>query len=191
MKFKSTYTVGLCQKTGGTDVLMVHLATEPTEKEREWLVSEYKQKIIEIYDAKEKRTYTANSYMWVLLGKISEKLTIPKGDVYVKMLKRFGECTSVIVKSEALDQLNRNWNATNTSVEHDDPLTEVVQEYLKKGVKWSEVLCYFGSSGYNKQEFKKLLDGVISECGLLDIETMAPAEIDNLIEKMEMRHVTG
>jgi hypothetical protein len=185
MKFKSTYKIGICQKTGSVDVLMVHLATEPTEKEREWLISEDKPKVIEIYDPKEKRTYTANSYMWVLLGKLSEKLTIPKGDVYVKMLKRFGESTSVIVKSEALDQLSRNWNASNTSVEHTEPLTEVIKEYAKNGVKWSEVLCYFGSSGYNRQEFKKLLDGVISECQLLEIEVLPNAEIQRLIEQMD------
>ena len=45
---------------------------------------------VEIKEKKEKRSREANAYAWVLLDKISEKLHIPKEDIYRDLIKNIG-----------------------------------------------------------------------------------------------------
>lgn len=140
---------------------------------------------IEIKKQNDNRSLSANSYLWVLLGKLSNALTIPKGDLYIKMIKRYGVFTSFAIQAEAVKELFKHWDSANTSVEHVESLCEVTSGFVSKGVKWVEVTCHFGISDYSKEEFSKVLNGVISECELMGVETMTPNEIERLMQNYQ------
>jgi len=145
------------------------------------IVSKEGLKAIEIKQHREKRSITANSYMHVLIAELAKILTIPKGDLYVKMIKRYGSFTQFAIKQEAVTELIKQWDDANTSVEHTESLCEVTNSFMSKNVRWVEVTCHFGSSGYDKLTFSKLLQGIISECDLVGVNVMTPNEINGLM----------
>jgi len=136
---------------------------------------------IEVKEYKGNRSLSANGYLWILLDQLSKKINIPKGDMYIKMIRRYGVFDQVIIKDEALTELIRKWDNANTSVEHVESLCEITKTFRKGPQVWHEVTCHNGSSGYDSKQFSRLLEGVISECELIGIDTMTPDEIEKLM----------
>ena len=56
---------------------------------------------------------------------------------------------------------------------------------IKSNDKFSAYLVLKGSSEYNSKEMATLLDGVISECKELEIETRPKEEIESMLKEME------
>lgn len=121
---------------------------------------------------RKRRSLNANSYLWVLLGKMADVLRADKWDIYLKMLKRYGKYTYIVVKPNVVDAVKKQWR----EVEELGPINLNGQEGI-------QLLCYFGSSTYNGLEMAVLIDGVISEAKDLDIETLPPDQITQMKEQ--------
>lgn len=121
---------------------------------------------------REKRSLDANAYLWVLLGKIATVLRADKWDIYLKMLKRYGKYTYIVVKPSVVDAVKKQWREV-----------EELGEISVNGQTGIQLLCYFGSSTYDTQEMAVLIDGVIGEAQELEIETLPPAEIRRMKEQ--------
>lgn len=120
---------------------------------------------IEIKKHREKRSLDANAYLWVLIGKIADKLTIPKDEAYLNALKRYGQGGVVKVKDKDVDDLKRMFK-------YIEPLDELKEENAQYFRFW------VGSSAYNTDEMSKLLDGVIEDAKQIGgIETATPREL--------------
>lgn len=114
-----------------------------------------------------KRSLNANAYFWELLGRMADVLGTDKDEVYLTMLGRYGVYTHVIVKPEAVEAVKREWRAVKE-----------LGEVIVNGKNGVQLQCYFGSSAYNTKEMSKLIDGTVSECKELGIETRPPEEIE-------------
>ena len=55
-----------------------------------YLLEQAKDKQFEIKEYKQKRSLDSNAYCWVLLGKLQDKLHIPKEDIYRDLIKNIG-----------------------------------------------------------------------------------------------------
>lgn len=99
-----------------------------------------------------KRTVDANAYLWLCLGVIAKEIQITPWDTYLMMLKRYGEYTVTLIKRDAYENFRSRWREC-----------QIVEDVELNGEKFYRVLCFFGSSKYNKKEFSRLLDGVLSE----------------------------
>lgn len=108
--------------------------------------------VINIERPKSKRTLDANAYLWVCIGTIAKEVSITAWDCYLMMLKRYGQYTSTAIRADAYEQFKKRWREC-----------EIVDEFTSDGEKFYRILCYFGSSKYTKNEFAKLLNGIISE----------------------------
>ena len=53
--------------------------------------------------------------------------------------------------------------------------------------KLIQMLCFYGSSTYNTEEFARLLNGVIDDMHDMQLETPPDAEMRALLEQMERR----
>ena len=120
---------------------------------------------------RKKRSLDSNAYLWVLLGKMADVLRADKWDIYLKMLKRYGKYTYIVVKPNVIDAVKKQWR----EVEELGPINLNGQEGI-------QLLCYFGSSTYDNSEMAVLIDGVVSECKDLKIETLPPDEIQKMNE---------
>lgn len=120
-----------------------------------------------------KRSLDANAYLWVLLQKIAEALDSDRWSVYLEMLKRYsGAFTFLIVKEGALERFE-SLDAFRACID--------LGEVEVGGSKWHQLQLFYGSSTFDTEEMSVLLDGVVSECRELGIETMPPDELQRLV----------
>ena len=65
---------------------------------------------IDISKWREKRSLDSNAYAWVLLGKLQDKLHIPKEDIYRDLIKNIGSFEIIPVKNEAVERFRQAWS---------------------------------------------------------------------------------
>lgn len=137
---------------------------------------ELKDKEIEvtIKPYRKKRSLDSNSYCWVLLGKMADKLRASKDEIYLKMLKRYGQGGVIKVQPQ-------NEQAILSAIKYYEPHEKLYTETDKYYRVWA------GSSGYNSEEMTIFLDGIISEAKGLGIETMTPNELAEM-RSLEASH---
>lgn len=123
---------------------------------------------------RKKRSLDSNGMLWACLGQIASALRTDKWEVYLLMLKRYGKFTYIVVRESAVEAVKRQWRET-----------EVIGEVTVNGQKGIQMLCYFGSSTYNTQEFSVLLDGVISEMQEIGLQPPLPKDVQIAMERYE------
>lgn len=121
---------------------------------------------------REKRGNQANALLWACLGEIAAALRTDAWSVYLYMLERYGRYTTVLVKTEAVEGLQRVWRETRVVGERDDMV---------------EVLCYYGSSTYDSAEFSRLLDGVVGEMKELHLPPQPSREMQAALAEIVRR----
>lgn len=139
-------------------------------------LSELKDELldVEVKKHREKRSLNANGLLWSCLSKIAIVLRTDKWSVYLQMLKRYGTYTYICVKPEAVEGVKKQWREC-----------EEIGDIDINGQKATQLLCYYGSSTYNTQEFSVLLDGVFSEMKEMGIPTPEDEELERALEQWE------
>lgn len=122
-----------------------------------------------IKEESKKRTLTQNNYYWELEYQLASALNTSSTELHFELLKRYSQAILVPLVPEL------------------DP-----KGYFKYYEKYKEAVIsnkkaiyykvYKGSSEMNTKEFKVLLDGLISECEEVGIETLTPNELSQLKE---------
>lgn len=131
-----------------------------------------------------KRSLNANNYFYVLVGKLADRLNVSKSFVHNLMLRKYGQIQTIderpvyVVIPETLE--------TQAKVDEDDythllPTDEV--KIGKDGKAYRTYLMLKGSHELNSKEMGILIDGLVADCKDVGIETMTPAEIEQLKEK--------
>jgi hypothetical protein len=129
---------------------------------------------------KKKRSLNANDYLWVLCGKLAEKMqnggvSVTKEGIYRHHIRRVGKYTTLAVKENAVKSFMEAWERNGVGWFCN------VADTHKDG--WKKVFVYFGSSTYSTKEMSILIDSVIQECQNQGIETMPKEELDSLLRE--------
>ena len=138
-----------------------------------WLMNQDGDKFFEVKQHREKRSLNANSYAWALITKIADVVGASKDEIYLHMLKRYGQSSVVSVLSDV-----------NVS-----GFFKYYEEFGKsslKGKDFTHYKVFKGSSEYNSREMTVLIDGIVAEAQELEIETLPPYEIARLKEMWEV-----
>ena len=126
---------------------------------------------------REKRSLNANSYLWVLLSRIAEKIRSDKWTVYLEMMQRYSTSfTHVIVKPHAVKAVMEMYR---TAVD--------LGEITVNGETGHQLQVYFGSSTFDTREMSVLLEGVVSECRELGIETLPQGELERMVNAWDKK----
>ena len=123
--------------------------------------------IFEVKEFKQHRTLSQNSYLWKLVNEIANKVNKSKEDVYLQMLKDYGQCEIISMKS--------NINP-NGYFKYYEPIGT---GYVNN-TEFRHYKIYKGSSEMTTLEMKYLLDGVIQEAENLDIPTLSEEQIKEM-----------
>lgn len=137
---------------------------------------------IKIGKATTKRSLDANSYYWLLLGKLSKALNISNPYCHNLMLRRYGtfeEFDGQVAYWVLPDTDDATKKADEAETYHIKPTSQVRQG--KDGVMYRTYILLKGSHDYTKEEFSKLLEGLVDECKHAGIETRSKEEIDSLL----------
>jgi hypothetical protein len=162
----------------GNDYITNNLEITFTVNEKQLLLNEY-QKLkdidklkIKVDKFRNKRSLDANAYAWKLMSEIAEVLNTSKDEVYEKMLQRYGT-----------NETDSDGNVVVFSIQSkiDISKMEIHCAYIGSGnVNGKEFNHYRlikGTSEYDTKEMSKFIDGVVSECQELGIETLTPDEL--------------
>lgn len=120
------------------------------------------------------RSTNANAMLWACLSDIALAIGADKWDVYLEVLKRYTKPTMVVIGEAKLEAFRRMYREI-----------EVVSETSWQGQKALLVACYVGSSNLSKDEFSRLLDGVLSEMRDVGLETPSDARIREVVKAYE------
>lgn len=122
---------------------------------------------------KEKRSNNANSYAWLLMGKIASVMKVSTEEVYLHVIENIGGKTTVVsVASYAKDDFELAFRQG-----HLGRRIDIIGEH--DGM--TDLLVTYGSSDYDTSQMSELLDSVIEECKVLGIEYKSKDYIDTLL----------
>ena len=115
--------------------------------------------------AKRKRTLTQNSYYWALLSELAGALGLSNDELHFQLLKRYSTPQPFV---------------TFKNVD----VSKFMRYYEKRAEndRCISYLFYTPSSEMSTKEFKRLLDGLISECQEVGINTLSANELALLKE---------
>lgn len=141
------------------------------------LVDELKEKDLELAltPIKRKRTLTANAYAWSLINALAEKLNISPIEIYKSAIKNIGGVSEIICcQQRAVEQFCRAWEAHGIGWQ-----TEIIDSKLGN---CSNIICYYGSSAYDGEQMKRLIDEIVADCKEVGVEPLPPQELKSLCE---------
>lgn len=133
----------------------------------QWLWCQDREQLFEIKEFKQHRTLTQNAYLWKLINEIANKVNKSKEEVYLQMLKDYGQSEVVSIKS--------NINPSGYFKYYEPIGTGFVNDN-----EFTHYKIYKGSSEFTKYEMKILLDGTIQEAENLDIPTLTEEQINKM-----------
>lgn len=131
------------------------------------LLNDEKLKECKIGHKKKKRSLDANAYAWKLITEIANVLRASKDEIYIRMLKRYGQSSVVSVVDEAVPIFLK-------SVKY----SEEFGHGTVNGKDFTHLKVFVGSSEYDTKEMAILIDGIVSEAQELKICTLTPAELE-------------
>lgn len=127
---------------------------------------------VKIVKHRKKRSNNANSYLWELCTQIGNKINLSKNEVYLQMLKDYGQSMLIpVLKGEVPNRITKYYEF------------ECSSQLNGKDADWYK--CYVGSSDYDTYEMNVLLNGVVQEAKNLGIKTKEDYELEKLIEEWD------
>lgn len=131
----------------------------------------------------DKRSTTANAYMWELCTKLAEKISddgtiTTKEDIYRETVRNVGVFRDIPMISGYEDTLRTAWERHGTAW-----LTETVDYDAEHNA--TIVRCYYGSSTYNKKQMNRLIQALQQDCEAVGVDHRTPEEVANMISLWE------
>lgn len=126
--------------------------------------------VLELKRYRERRSLDANAYAWVLINAIADEIQSSKDEVYLEMLKSYGQSATATLKA---------------TVEPSDffKYYECIREAVANGVLYKHYRVYKGSSHFDTKEMSVFIEGLVYEAKELGIDTRTPEEIALMAEE--------
>jgi len=132
----------------------------------------------------EKRSLDANSYYWVLVGKLANAMHTSRPYMHNHLLIKYGSVQEVGGRCVEITMVDTDEYMEDTIL-HVYPTDRM----KKNGEVWLRIfLLIKGSHEYNSDEMSKLIDGTVDDCKALGIETLTPDEIAEMVQKWGIKY---
>ena len=129
----------------------------------------------ELKPHKEKRSLSANAYLWVLADKLADKLKTTKEWVYRQAIDHVGVFEEIKVNSpEAGQRFKRIWQQNGLG-------------WLTKTIDDTTILAFYGSSTYDSKQLARVIDFLQEECRTQGIEVRPQWEVDAMLQEWGKR----
>lgn len=128
----------------------------------------------------EKRSLDSNSYCWVLLDKIADKIGSTKEEVYKSFIKSVGVFETLPIKNTAVERFIKSWQSKGLGW-----VCEKLGE--SKIPNYTNVLAYFGTSTYDSAEMTRFINEVVNQAKELGIQTLDELELKQLADEWEKK----
>lgn len=140
---------------------------------------------LQVKKHREKRSLDANSYYWLLLGKLAAAMKISNNYCHNVMLRRYGayeEFDGCPVYTVIPDTDEAEKKADESETYHIKPTSQVKEG--KDGKMYRTYILLKGSHEYDTAEMSRLISGIRDECAQVGIPVETPDEIAQLLSLM-------
>ncbi len=121
----------------------------------------------EIKEHRQRRSLNQNAYAWELIGKIADIMRKSKEEVYLGMLRDYGQSQIISVRADI--DINGYFK-----------YFEKFGAGTVNGKEFTHYKIYKGSSEFDTMEMTIFLDGIIQEAQALGIDTLTPNQLAEL-----------
>lgn len=138
---------------------------------------------VEIRKERKRRSLDANAYYWALLSKLAESLGVSKTYMHNSILRRYGQIEQIggqAVYVVIPDTESARKEVDEAQIYHLRPTSQVKEG--KGGVMYRTYMMLKGSSAYDTKEMSVLIDGLVSECREVGIETVPSYRLQAMME---------
>lgn len=123
-----------------------------------------------------KRSLDSNAYFWILVDKLSQRLNLPKEEIYRNAIRNIGGVSEIVcVQNKAVEKLCQGWQKMGIGWQTDTMPSKI------EGC--TNVILYYGSSTYDQKQMTSLIDNIVQDCKAVGIETLSPLELARLTEE--------
>ncbi len=119
---------------------------------------------IKIDKFREKRSLSANNYAWKLINEIGNRLRAGKNEIYLTMLKKYGQVCKISMYAHIPPQGFFKYY-------------EELGESTLNGQLYKHYKVYKGSSEFDTREMSIFIDGIVSDAKELGIQTETPEQL--------------
>lgn len=128
---------------------------------------------IKVTKKKRKRSLDSNAYFWILVDKLSQRLNIPKEEIYRNAIRNIGGVSEIVcVQNKAVEKLCQGWQKMGIGWQTDTMPSKI------DGC--TNVVLYYGSSSYTQDQMTMLISNIVQDCKAVGIETLTPSELARL-----------
>lgn len=120
-----------------------------------------------------KRSLNANSYAWVLIGKIAEAVGMTKEEVYRKNIWDVGVYDVLEISEAAYPSFCETWKSIGLG-------WLIVPLSTESG--YTSLLAFKGTSVYTTKQMGRYIDGLVAEAKALGLKTLPDNELASLKE---------
>jgi hypothetical protein len=132
-----------------------------------FLIEQDDNKIFEIKEVHKKRSLTANAYAWKLITELGNVLRKSKEEVYLEMLKDYGQSIIISLNSEV-------------DINHYFKYYDLIGTGIVNNKVFNHYKIYKGSSEYDSKEMSIFIDGIVQACEQVGIPTLTKEEIERM-----------
>ena len=118
------------------------------------------------------RSVQSNKYMWSLVDKLGEARHMDYMDVYNELIHKYGSFIWVLIPEKDVDDFLAQWAVHGSGW---------YAERIKPKSNGIACRVYKGTSMYSAEEMNRFLSHIQEECKSYGIETMTPAQLQELI----------
>lgn len=129
-----------------------------------------------------KRSLTANAYYWTLVNALASALKVTSAAMHNMLLRRYGSPEVIggkLCYVTMPDTIEAEKRALEAETYHVKPTSDV--RLGNDGMLWRSYVMLKGSHEYDAKEMARLIDGVVSECKELGIETLPAEQLERMI----------
>lgn len=132
-----------------------------------YLSTQDSEKVFEIKEYKKHRSLSQNAYAWKLITELGNVMRKSKEEVYLEMLKDYGQSTIVSLINEV-------------DVKSYFKYFDLIGSSSLNGKVFNHYKLFKGSSEFDSKEMSIFIDGIIQECENVGIPTLTKEEIEKL-----------
>ena len=114
--------------------------------------------------------------MWVLLGKLAEKVENSPIELYKYYVRGFGQYYIIPMREDAIKAFSRIWEGKGTGWFVDDI------GRCRRTAGYHNLKVYYGTSEYDTKTMSRLIAEIVLDCEDQGIETLTPREIGEILE---------
>lgn len=146
----------------------------------------HKDLSVKLVTWRDKRSLDANAYYWALLSKLAASIGVSRPFAHNYLLRRYGQVD--MAAGRVIEVLIPEDESARERIDEDMEIHLTPTDALEVAEDQTILRVYQklkGSHEYNTKEMSDLLNGLISECKEVGIETATPEEIARMIALYE------